>query len=60
MKLASLSFRSHGCLYYKKDLVQEGVPVRDFQAPLLHPTSVKCDHISLREYAIGPSVTAAL
>ncbi|KAF2430751.1 hypothetical protein EJ08DRAFT_611676, partial [Tothia fuscella] len=59
-KLASLSFRSHGCLYYKKDLVQRGIPVRHFYAPLLHPTSLKCDHISLQEYTIGPSVTAAL
>ncbi|RDL38310.1 uncharacterized protein BP5553_02650 [Venustampulla echinocandica] len=36
-KLASFSFRSHGCLYYKEDLVQKGVPARDLQAPLYTP-----------------------
>ncbi|RDI84813.1 hypothetical protein Vi05172_g5260 [Venturia inaequalis] len=59
-KLASLSFRSHGSLYYKKDLLQKDVSVRDFQTPLLHPSSKTFNHTSLREYAIGPSTMAAL
>lgn len=59
-KLTSISFRCHGCLYHKKDLAQHGVSVRDLQAPLLHPSSQKCDHPLLRDYTIGPVTTAAL
>lgn len=58
--MTSVSFRNHGSLYFKKDLIQHSIPSRDLQAPPLAPSSVLPLHASISEFAMGPSTTAAL
>jgi hypothetical protein len=70
-KPTSISFRSHGCLYYKKDLEGRELRIHDLQAQLLSSDPLAEPHsplslaeplnpLSLAEFALGPLTKAGL
>ena len=61
-KLASVSFRRHGCIYYKKDLEQNGLPAYDLEARSLSPdgSTGQFDSVLTEEFALGPLTEARL
>lgn len=61
-KLASVSFRRHGCIYYKKDLEKKGLPAYDLEAASLSSdghTSRLNSEIT-KGFALGPLTEARL
>ncbi|TVY85520.1 Altered inheritance of mitochondrial mitochondria protein [Lachnellula suecica] len=59
-KLASVSFRRHGCIYYRKDLVKKGLPAYDLEAKSLSTDGTPMQLNSTEEFAIGPLTEARL
>ncbi|CZT12207.1 uncharacterized protein RCO7_10448 [Rhynchosporium graminicola] len=61
-KLASVSFRRHGCIYYRNDLAKKGLTAYDLEAKSLSTdgTPVQLESISTEEFAIGPLTEARL
>lgn len=61
-ELTSLSFRRHGCIYYKKDLEMKGLPAYDLEAkPLLcGGRANEPDPALLEDFALGPLTEARL
>jgi len=58
-KLASVSFNKHGCIYYKTDLENIGVPTMDIDATfLVSGKTLNCPIIS--KLAFGPLTQAVL
>lgn len=59
-KLASVSFRRHGCIYYKRDLEKKGLRAYDLEAKSLSSSSpVNNPNFALTEqFAIGPLTEA--
>lgn len=58
VRMTAVSFRSHGSLYFKRDLMQHGTPTPGLQEPLLAPPLPTPLHTSIDEYLIGPATTA--
>ena len=60
-KLASIQFRKHGCIYYKKNLEEKGLPIDNLEA-VSHSVSCSINSISslLTEFSLGPSTAARL
>jgi len=58
-KLTSISFRRHGCIYYKKDLEEKGVPAYDLEA---RPSSSSelGKGPTTEDFALGPLTEAKL
>ncbi|KAL5320589.1 hypothetical protein ACEPPN_011399 [Leptodophora sp. 'Broadleaf-Isolate-01'] len=61
-KLASVSFRRHGCIYYRRDLVKKGLPAYDLEAKSLSTDGIlmQLNSVSTEEFAIGPLTEARL
>ncbi|KAK0119331.1 Phosphotransferase enzyme [Cadophora gregata f. sp. sojae] len=60
-KLASVTFRRHGCIYYKKDLEMKGLPAYDLEAESLCTDDLtQLNLIPTKELAIGPLTEARL
>ena len=61
-KLASISFRSHGCIYYKKDLATKGLPAYDLEAEVLSSdgSTTRLNSVLTEGFAIGPLTEARL
>ncbi|KAL2061038.1 hypothetical protein VTL71DRAFT_9090 [Oculimacula yallundae] len=61
-KLSSVSFRRHGCIYYRKHLEQKGLPAYDLEAKSLSidGTLKQLDSVFTEEFAIGPLSEARL
>ncbi|KAG4429419.1 hypothetical protein IFR05_015093 [Cadophora sp. M221] len=61
-KLASVSFRRHGCIYYRKDLVKKGLSAYDLEAESLSTDGIlmQLNSVSTEEFAIGPLTEARL
>lgn len=61
-KMTSISFRRHGCIYYKKDLEKKGLPTYDLEAELVSSAgSMKSlDPALLEKFALGPLTEARL
>ncbi|PVH85726.1 hypothetical protein DL98DRAFT_568045 [Cadophora sp. DSE1049] len=62
IKLASVSSRRHGCIYYRKDLVEKGLPTYDLEAKSISTdgTPMQLNSVSTEEFAIGPLTEARL
>lgn len=61
-ELMSLSFRRHGCIYYKKDLEKKSLPAFDLDAkPLLSGGRTnEADPALIEDFAVGPLTEARL
>lgn len=61
-KLASVSFRRHGCIYYKKDLEKKGLPTYDLEARSLLSDGLtkQINSVLTEEFALGPLTEARL
>ena len=61
-QLASVSFRRHGCIYYKKDLKEKGLPADDLEAgPLSSDGPIRrLNSVLTEELALGPLTEAKL
>ncbi|PVH72795.1 hypothetical protein DL98DRAFT_470064 [Cadophora sp. DSE1049] len=61
-KLASVSFQSHGCIYYKDDLTTNGVQAQSLGATYnsIGNASKELDPLQMAKYALGPLNQAVL
>ncbi|TVY42581.1 Altered inheritance of mitochondria protein, mitochondrial [Lachnellula occidentalis] len=61
-KLASVSFRSHGCIYYKADLETKGVRTHSLEATykLMGNALKEVDSSIMAKFALGPLTEAVL
>ncbi|KAF2455315.1 kinase-like domain-containing protein [Lineolata rhizophorae] len=61
-ELMSLSFRRHGCIYYKKDLEKKGLRAYDLEARPLLPggRASEPDPALVEDFALGPLTEARL
>ncbi|EPE35310.1 hypothetical protein GLAREA_11009 [Glarea lozoyensis ATCC 20868] len=61
-KLASISFRRHGCIYYKKDLDRKGLPAYDLEAgsSLSNGLTIRLNPVLTEGFAFGPLTEARL
>ncbi|KAG0645021.1 Altered inheritance [Hyphodiscus hymeniophilus] len=62
IKLTSVSFRKHGCIYYKEDLENRGLPVQNLEtaSPSYNDPARQVDSVSVERYALGPLTEARL
>lgn len=58
-KLTSVSFRKHGCIYYKKDLKKKGISAYDLEAKSLSSGDFTKELLT-EGFALGPLVEARL
>ncbi len=58
-KLTSVTFRRHGCIYYKNDLEKKGLPVYDLEAESLLADGLARRPV-LEGFALGPLTEARL
>lgn len=61
-QLASVSFRRHGCIYYKKDLANKGLPAYDLEVQSLSTDRIseQLKPVATDDFAIGPLTEARL
>ena len=61
-KLTPVSFQKHGCIYYKKDLENRGLPVQnlDTASPSYDSPAQQLDSASAERFALGPLTEARL
>lgn len=61
-KMTLISFRRHGCIYFKKDLEEKGLPAYDLEAEIVTLASSvqSLDPAIIEEFALGLLIEARL
>jgi hypothetical protein len=59
-KLASISFRKHGCVYYRKHLEEKGLPAHKLGVSASHGFDNVVDAQAMEDFALGPLTEAGL